>query len=78
MSIETLLDRLDGVRESGPGKYLSRCPAHDDRSPSPTHNTTQYKTERAVRLPVLCPDARPDSYPLARLAVQAVKLPLVG
>ena len=34
MSIETLLDRLDGVRESGPGKYLSRCPSHDDRSPS--------------------------------------------
>ena len=34
MSIEALLDRLDGVRESGPGKYLSRCPAHDDRSPS--------------------------------------------
>ena len=34
MSIETLLDRLDGVRETGPGKYVARCPAHDDRSPS--------------------------------------------
>ena len=34
MSIDALLDRLDGVKETGPGKYLSRCPSHDDRSPS--------------------------------------------
>ena len=34
MSLETLIDRLDGVKETGPGKYLSRCPSHDDRSPS--------------------------------------------
>ena len=34
MSFEALLDRLDGVKETGPGKYLSRCPSHDDRSPS--------------------------------------------
>jgi len=34
MSLETLIDRLDGVRETGHGKYLSRCPSHDDRSPS--------------------------------------------
>ncbi len=34
MSLETLIDRLDGVRETGPGKYVARCPAHDDRSPS--------------------------------------------
>ena len=34
MSIDVLLDRLDGVKETGHGKYLSRCPAHDDRSPS--------------------------------------------
>lgn len=30
----TLLDRLDGVRQSGPGRWLARCPAHQDRSPS--------------------------------------------
>ena len=34
MSLETLIDRLDGVKETGHGKYLSRCPSHDDRSPS--------------------------------------------
>ncbi len=34
MNLEILIDRLDGVKETGPGKYLSRCPAHDDRSPS--------------------------------------------
>ncbi|HEX5461371.1 MAG TPA: hypothetical protein VFX20_15510 [Steroidobacteraceae bacterium] len=30
----TLLDRLDGVRQTGPGRWLARCPAHEDRSPS--------------------------------------------
>jgi hypothetical protein len=34
MTIEALLDRCDKVRETGPGKYVARCPAHDDRSPS--------------------------------------------
>lgn len=34
MSAGTLLDRLDGVRQSGPGRWLARCPAHEDRSPS--------------------------------------------
>ena len=34
MTIETLISRLEAVKETGPGKYLSRCPAHDDRSPS--------------------------------------------
>ncbi len=34
MSIDAFISRLDGVKETGPGKYLSRCPAHDDRSPS--------------------------------------------
>lgn len=28
------LSRLDGVRRSGPGRWLAKCPAHDDRSPS--------------------------------------------
>lgn len=31
---ERLLERLHGVRERGPGRWLARCPAHDDRSPS--------------------------------------------
>ncbi len=34
MSIETLLSRVDGVRETGQGKYVARCPAHEDKSPS--------------------------------------------
>jgi len=34
MIIDTLLSHLDGVRETGHGKYVARCPAHDDRSPS--------------------------------------------
>ena len=34
MSLVTLIDRLDGAKETGHGKYIARCPAHDDRSPS--------------------------------------------
>ena len=34
MNIETLLSYFDGVRETGYGKYVARCSAHDDRSPS--------------------------------------------
>lgn len=34
MSVETIVSRLDGVRESGSGRYLARCPAHEDKSPS--------------------------------------------
>jgi hypothetical protein len=34
MSINTLLARLDAVRQTGPGHWLSRCPAHEDRHPS--------------------------------------------
>ena len=29
-----LLDRLDGVTQTGGNRWLARCPAHDDRSPS--------------------------------------------
>ena len=32
--IENFLSKLDGVKERGHTQYLSRCPAHDDRSPS--------------------------------------------
>ena len=34
MNIETLTSRLDSVKETGQGKYVARCPAHDDKSPS--------------------------------------------
>lgn len=34
MSAESLLNRLHGVRQSGPGRWLAQCPGHDDRSPS--------------------------------------------
>ena len=34
MTIESLISRLDGVKETGQGKYVARCPAHDDKSPS--------------------------------------------
>lgn len=33
-SIENLLARLDGVKRTGPGTWLARCPAHEDRGPS--------------------------------------------
>lgn len=31
---DRLLDRLDAVRKTGAGRWIARCPAHDDRSPS--------------------------------------------
>ncbi|MDX9973349.1 MAG: DNA primase [FCB group bacterium] len=34
MSAETLLSKLEGVRDRGHGRWLARCPAHEDRSPS--------------------------------------------
>lgn len=30
----TLLSRLEGVRQSGPNRWLARCPAHHDKNPS--------------------------------------------
>ena len=32
--VHHLLDRLDRIRETGPGRWIACCPAHDDRSPS--------------------------------------------
>ena len=32
--VETLLARLESVRSTGRGRWLARCPAHEDRSPS--------------------------------------------
>lgn len=34
MGADALLARLDGVRRTGEGRWLARCPAHKDRSPS--------------------------------------------
>ena len=32
--IDDLLSRLDGVRQTAPARWLAKCPAHEDRSPS--------------------------------------------
>ena len=32
--VDALLNRLHGVKQTGPNKWLAKCPAHDDRSPS--------------------------------------------
>jgi len=29
-----MLDRLERVKQTAPGRWLARCPAHEDRSPS--------------------------------------------
>jgi hypothetical protein len=34
MNAARLIDRVDRVRPMGPGRWLARCPAHEDRSPS--------------------------------------------
>jgi hypothetical protein len=34
MTAGKLLGRLQGVRASGPARWMARCPAHEDRSPS--------------------------------------------
>ena len=34
MSASALLDRLDGVRATGAGTWIAKCPAHDDDRPS--------------------------------------------
>lgn len=31
---DQLLNKLDRVKQTGQGKWLARCPAHDDKSPS--------------------------------------------
>jgi len=36
MSAEAFLSRLQGVRRTGPGSWIARCPAHPDRTPSLT------------------------------------------
>jgi hypothetical protein len=34
MTAEALLSRLDKCREVGAGRWLSRCPSHQDKTPS--------------------------------------------
>jgi hypothetical protein len=34
VTVATLLDRLALVKQTAPGRWLGRCPAHEDRSPS--------------------------------------------
>lgn len=34
MSADILLSKLEGVRDRGHGRWMAKCPAHDDRSPS--------------------------------------------
>jgi hypothetical protein len=34
MTVETLLSRLEAVKQTGPGRWIARCPAHSDKSPS--------------------------------------------
>jgi len=34
IGIDGLLSRLDGVRKTGPNRWIARCPTRDDRTPS--------------------------------------------
>jgi hypothetical protein len=34
VTVEALLDRLQGVRPRGQGRWAAKCPAHADRNPS--------------------------------------------
>ena len=34
MSAELFISRLEGVRRSGPGRWVALCPGHEDKSPS--------------------------------------------
>jgi hypothetical protein len=34
VTIDVLLDKLEAVRPTGPGRWLARCPAHADTVPS--------------------------------------------
>jgi len=38
------VERLQGVRERGPGKWSARCPAHEDRAPSLSILETEDRT----------------------------------
>lgn len=40
---EQFLERLEAVCETGPGRWLARCPAHDDRIPSLSIREMDYR-----------------------------------
>ncbi len=33
-AVNAILEHLDGVRQTRPSRWIARCPAHEDRSPS--------------------------------------------
>jgi hypothetical protein len=33
-SVSKVLDRVDGLKQTGASRWISRCPAHEDKSPS--------------------------------------------
>lgn len=43
--VESLLARLDGVRQTGTDQWMARCPAHEDRRPS---LSIKRETDRAL------------------------------
>lgn len=46
LEVDGLLARLDGVRETGDGRWIARCPAHEDGHPS----LSVRETERGILL----------------------------
>jgi hypothetical protein len=34
MTVDDLVARLEGVRQTAPDRWVARCPAHEDRAPS--------------------------------------------
>lgn len=41
MSVDKLLSRLDGVKNSGKNRWMARCPSHRDKSPSLSVRTVE-------------------------------------
>ena len=33
-AVSKVLDRVDGMKQTGKGRWIAKCPAHEDRSPS--------------------------------------------
>jgi putative DNA primase/helicase len=48
MTVERLLDLLEGVRRDGQGGFFARCPGHEDGNPS------LHVTPRAGRILIHC------------------------
>ncbi len=44
MTVESLLSRLESVKQTGTGKWVARCPAHADKSPSLSITDTGTRT----------------------------------